>query len=95
MHTKLKYIQGGRSYSRPITALAFHVELTRRWIFGEVHVKYDVGYSVGLCILCVGYGVGSTQMYKLGFSVSHHASCFGINQEIFLLRSHERLINVS
>ncbi len=48
MHTKLKYIQGGRSYSRPITALAFHVELTRRWIFGEVHVKYDVGYGVGL-----------------------------------------------
>lgn len=58
------FLTRGRASSRPITMLAIHVELTRRYILGEVHVRVQ---------LCVGYAVpynaNSMEYFELALSV--------------------------
>ncbi len=63
-HTKLKY-NGGRGSSRPITSACGQRRLDALLDFWRGARQVRVGYGVGPVRLCVGYGVGSTQKYKL------------------------------
>ncbi len=60
-HKTQVHTEGGGS-SRPITVLAVRVVLLDFWRGARQVRRRPVR-------LCVGYGVGSTQKYKLGFKI--------------------------